>query len=94
VRSSIAIAGLVAASVLVVSSGAVSAAPGGQGKGSGNSIGVGYGNGSGNNSSHGGAIGNGGGGGGAPLPLIGVTLLGQAAAAGGLYALYRRRRRK
>ena len=34
----------------------------------------------------------GGGGGGAPLPALGVTLLGQAVGAGGLYAVWRRRR--
>lgn len=33
-------------------------------------------------------------GGGAPLPLAGVTLVGQAVGAGGLYLLVRRRRRK
>ena len=35
-----------------------------------------------------------GGGGGAPLPALGVTLLGQAIGAGGLFAVWRRRRKK
>lgn len=35
-----------------------------------------------------------GGGGGAPAPLIGLTLLGQAGGAAGIYAAWRKRRRK
>ncbi len=58
------------------------AAPGGNGNGNGNAYGYGYGNGK----------GRGGGGGGAPLPALGVTLLGQAIGAGGLYAVWRRRK--
>lgn len=38
--------------------------------------------------------GRGGGGGGGPLPALGITLLGQAAGAAGLYGLWRRRRNK
>lgn len=47
-------------------------------KGNGNHYGWGYG----------------GNGGGAPLPALGATLLGQAAGAGGLYALWRRRQKR
>jgi len=35
-----------------------------------------------------------GGGGGAPAPLIGVTLLGQASGLAGMYAAWRKRRKK
>ena len=38
--------------------------------------------------------GQGGNGGGAPLPALGATLLGQAAGVGGLYALWRRRKKR
>ena len=64
--------------------GVAMAAPGGNGNGNGNAFGKGFGNGG----------KGGGGGGGAPLPALGVTLLGQALGAGGLYAVWRRRRRK
>ncbi|MEZ5854855.1 MAG: hypothetical protein R3D67_08970 [Hyphomicrobiaceae bacterium] len=72
--------------VAAVICGPVHAAPGGNGNGNGNAFGFGFGNGNGN--------GNGkGGGGGAPLPIFGVTLLGQAVGAGGLYIMWRRRRK-
>lgn len=61
------------------------AAPGGNGNGNGNAYGYGYGNGRG---------GGGGGAGGGPLPLLGATLLGQAAGLGGLFMLWRRKRLK
>ena len=72
----------VIAAVLVsgMIAGAAHAAPGGQGKGSGNANGNGWYN-------------NNGGGGAAPLPLVGVTLMGQAAGAAGLAFLWHRRRR-
>jgi uncharacterized membrane protein YccC len=41
-----------------------------------------------------GSVGPGGRGGGGPLPALGATLLGQAIGAGGLFALWRRRRNK
>ena len=79
---------------LVVSD--VHAAPGGNGNG--NAYGLGNGNGNGNAYGLGGGRAGSGnpnvGGGGAPLPALGVTLLGQAAGAAGLFALWRRRRSK
>lgn len=74
--------------LMIMSSAPVIAANGGNGNhygwGGGNGIGGGIGGGRGG--------GRGGGGGGGPLPALGVTLLGQAVGAGGLYALWRRRR--
>ena len=80
-RRAIAIAALVAAFQTVDLD--AFAAPGGNGNGNGNAFGVGFGNGN---------SGKGSGGGGAPLPALGVTLLGQAIGAGGLYAAWRRRK--
>ncbi|MBL8566315.1 MAG: hypothetical protein JNM89_11420 [Hyphomicrobiaceae bacterium] len=96
--SKMSISGLVSLSVLsifiAVSDG--HAAPGGNGNG--NAYGLGNGNGTGNAYGLGGGRAGGGNpnvpGGGAPLPALGVTLLGQAAGAAGLFALWRRRRSK
>lgn len=72
-----------------------------QGRGNGNGFGIGNGGGNGNGNGFGlgggNAGGNGGGrgsGAGAPLPVMGATLLGQAAGAAGLFTLWRRRKRK
>ncbi len=80
-------AGIAAVFVTLVAFSPAMAAPGGNGNGNGNAFGIGFGNGNGNGN------GNGGGGGGAPLPVFGVTLLGQAIGAGGLYFLWWRRRK-
>ncbi len=85
IRSSV-LAAIVLASgfaLLAVSYSAAHAARGGNG----NHFGWGNGNGV-----PGGGRGGGGGGGGGPLPLLGATVLGQAAGAAGLYVLWRRRR--
>ncbi|MCB1506786.1 MAG: hypothetical protein KDJ47_17605 [Hyphomicrobiaceae bacterium] len=83
IHSSIFVALVVSGGLILFVSGSstVHAANGGNG----NHYGWGRGNGNG---------GGGGGGGGGPLPVLGVTLLGQAAGAAGLYTLWRRRRRR
>ncbi|MFV0297730.1 MAG: hypothetical protein ACK5JT_16590 [Hyphomicrobiaceae bacterium] len=54
--------------------------------GGNNGLGIGFGGGNGNGKGNGG-------GGAAPLPVFGVTLLGQAVGAGGLFFLWSRRRK-
>lgn len=87
--------GLAVVATVAVTLAVADAAPGGNGNGNGNANGIGFGNGNGNGrGNNGNGFGNGGSVGGAPLPLVGVTLVGQLTGAGGLYLMWRRRRRQ
>lgn len=81
-RSMLLAAGVLAGVTIMASYSA--AAPGGNGNGNGNAFGFGFG----------GGLGKGGRGGGGPLPALGATLIGQAVGAGGVFVLWRRRRKK